>query len=384
MKQIPLVNTHIHTPHSFSAFESTEQAANLAREEGLRALGISDFNTVEGYKEFAQACSRNDIHPLFGIEFIALSLKDKAEGRRWNDPKNPGAMYFCGKALSHPVSFSEESSQTLSRLWEGTQEHIRGMIEKLNEALAERGFELEFSYEGIRDAYARKTVRERHIALALYKSIETISANTTDRVGAYRKLFDDPNLMRLPDDSPAMQNEIRSRLFKAGRPAYVEEDESAFLPFETVRDIILDGEGIPCYPVLADDSTELNEHENDVVELADTLSKMNVHAVEFIPLRNSFDHLKSYVRHFRQRGFCVTFGTEHNTPKLISMVPKARDEALFDEELAEVAFEGACILAAHQSVVRQGKEGFVSKDGALLRAGIKREEFIRIGRAALA
>ncbi len=384
MKQIPLVNTHIHTPHSFSAFESTEQAANLAREEGLRALGISDFNTVEGYKEFAQACSRNDIHPLFGIEFIALSLKDKAEGRRWNDPKNPGAMYFCGKALSHPVSFSEESSQTLSRLWEGTQEHIRGMIEKLNEALAERGFELKFSYEGIRDAYARKTVRERHIALALYKAIEATSANTADRVGAYRKLFDDPNLMRLPDDSPAMQNEIRSRLFKAGRPAYVEEDESAFLPFETVRDIILDGEGIPCYPVLADDSTELNEHENDVVELADTLSKMNVHAVEFIPLRNSFDHLKSYVRHFRQRGFCVTFGTEHNTPKLISMVPKARDEALFDEELAEVAFEGACILAAHQSVVRQGKEGFVSKDGALLRAGIKREEFIRIGRAALA
>ncbi len=384
MKQIPLVNTHIHTPHSFSAFESTEQAVDLARKEGLRALGISDFNTVEGYDEFAQACARNDIHPLFGIEFIALSLKDKAEGRRWNDPRNPGAMYFCGKALSHPVSFSEESSRTLSRLWDGTQEHIRGMIEKLNGVLAERRFELRFSYEGIRDAYARETVRERHLALALYKSIETTFANTADRLGAYRKLFDDPGLMRLPDDSPAMQNEIRSRLFKAGRPAYVEEDESAFLPFETVRDIILDGGGIPCYPVLADDSTQLNEHESDVAELAETLSEMNIHAVEFIPLRNSFDHLKSYVRHFRQRGFCVTFGTEHNTPKLISMVPKARDEVLFDEELAEAAFEGACILAAHQSAVRQGKEGFVSKDGALLRAGTRRDEFIRIGRAALA
>ncbi len=383
MKQIPLVNTHIHTPHSFSAFESTEQAANLARRENLRALGISDFNTVEGYKEFAQACSRNDIHPLYGIEFIALSQKDKIEGLRWNDPKNPGAMYFCGKALSHPVSFSEESSQTLSRLWDGTQEHIRRMIDKLNQILSDRGFEVSFTYEGIRDTYARKTVRERHLALALFKSFETTFGDSADRLDAYRKLFGDSGLSRMPDDSPSVQNEIRSRMFKAGRPAYVEEDESAFLPFETVRDIILDSGGIPCYPVLADDSTDLNEHERDVVRLADSLTEMNVHAVEFIPLRNSFDHLKSYVRHFREREFCITFGTEHNTPKLISMIPMARNDTPFDDELAETAFEGACVLAAHQSAVRQGREGFVSRDGALLRTGTQRDEFIKTGAASL-
>lgn len=51
-----------------------------------------------------------------------------------------------------------------------------------------------------------------------------------------------------------MENEIRSKLLKAGGAAFVPEDPKAFLPMETVCQIIKAAGGIPTYPFLADDA----------------------------------------------------------------------------------------------------------------------------------
>jgi len=46
------VNNHIHTPYSFSAFDTVTQAVRLAVAEDLRILGINDFYVTDGYQEF--------------------------------------------------------------------------------------------------------------------------------------------------------------------------------------------------------------------------------------------------------------------------------------------------------------------------------------------
>ncbi|MBD3419860.1 MAG: PHP domain-containing protein [Chitinivibrionales bacterium] len=372
------VNTHIHTPYSFSAFSSVEEAIASAKDEDVRVLGISDFNTIEGHAEFSRECTRASIYPLFNIEFIAFSQEDKDNNRRWNDPKNPGVMYFCGKALNFPPSMSKDSRNELKSLWKGTQDHIWEVIARLSDYLEEALPEIDIDYIEVRNAFAKNTVRERHVAKALYHAIEQ-AFTPPDRLCAYRRLFREDTFEADIFNEVAMQDHLRSRLLKAGKPAYVAEKNEAFLNVKKVMHIVLDAGGIPCYPVLADESAGLNECEKDVVALADALIRRRVFCVEFIPLRNGFDHLKSYVKHFLDRGFCVLFGTEHNTPQKIPVLPAARNGQPFDEELRRIAWEGACILAAHQERHNSKGNGFVDAKGNKLVDENKREEFVSYG-----
>jgi len=373
------VNAHIHSPYSFSAFDSIEQSVRLAKEENVVALGISDFNTLEGYSEFAEYCGKYRVYPLFNIEFIALSQEDQQKGNRWNDPKNPGIMYFCGKGLRYPTVLSNDSRNRLRALWKGSQDRMWKMIGSLNGYIHERGIDISLDYNYIRTHYAKNTVRERHIAKALYLAFTGKFNSTTELTEKFRRLFNDESFDGDFSDSASIQNEIRSRLLKAGKPAFIEEKPEAFLPFHTIKGIILEGGGIPCYPVLADDKAGLTEYEKDVFILADKLIEMGVFAVEFIPLRNSFNHLKNYVRHFHERGFCVTFGTEHNTPERLPLIPTTRGGRPFDDELMGIAYDGACIIAAHQEERRKNKPGFVNEYGTRIIPSHQIRKFIDYG-----
>ena len=66
-QKTPDINGHIHTPHSFSAFSSIEQAFELAKKEGVSVLGINDFYTTDGYNEFAELAVKNKVFPFFSF-----------------------------------------------------------------------------------------------------------------------------------------------------------------------------------------------------------------------------------------------------------------------------------------------------------------------------
>ena len=125
-------NLHIHTPYSFSAFTDIGEAVRLAREQDVRVLGISDFNTTEGYPKFTEECQKAGIFPVYCMEIMALSIEDQASEKRWNDPSNPGRIYFCGKGLRHPVESSQRAQNTLLRISQALEEQTRQMIDKMN------------------------------------------------------------------------------------------------------------------------------------------------------------------------------------------------------------------------------------------------------------
>lgn len=376
-------NTHIHTPYSFAAFESVEEAVSCAKNENIAALGISDFNTIDGFDEFTQCCGRFSVYPLYNIEFIALLAGDKRAGLRWNDPRNPGIMYFCGKALRYPPALSTDSRNTLASLWKATQDYIWQVVDKTNAVCRTAGVPVVLDYCTIRAAFAKNTVRERHVAKALYHEFVKRWPDPQEQLVNYRTLFGDRSYNGPVSDAVTMQNDIRDRLLKAGRPAYVEEKEDAFLQLADVMKIILQMSGIPCYPVLVDDSLGLNEYEQEPDRLADLLASMNIHAVEFIPLRNTLAHLRKYVLNFHRRGFCITFGTEHNTPKKIPLIPSTRGGIPFDEELQRIAYRGACILAAHQERCKNGLSGFIGAGGKRLIENSDLAEFASLGDRAI-
>ncbi|MFC1715967.1 PHP domain-containing protein [Candidatus Poribacteria bacterium] len=375
-------NLHIHTPYSFSAFTDIKEAVSLARRQGVRVLGISDFNTTEGYGDFSAECQKAGILPLFCMETIALSVQDRDSGRRWNDPSNPGRIYFCGKGLRYPAQFSQHTQDTLSQAAQALEHRVREMMDRLNRHLGKTAPGIQLGYDHICATMTEGTVRERHLAKALQQALDKEFPGAAEKSKALKALYGSESQVDVTDEV-ALQNELRSNLLKAGKVAFVEERQEAFLNLAGARSLILDMGGIPCYPVLAagsrDDFTEV---ERDPENLCDELFRRGIHCAEFIPTRNDIDTVREYVSVFKERGVILTAGTEHNTPRMEPMIPVCRGEVELDEALKEAFWKGACVVAAHQYLTGIGRAGYIDHQGNRTDEGI--EQLEAVGKAVIA
>lgn len=331
------VNAHIHTPYSFSAFSSVEEALDHAAAEDVRIVGINDFYSMDGYDAWKAGCEGRSLFPLFGIEFISVNLEDQAAGLRVNDPGNPGRTYISGKGLACPPILSGEPLRQLEAVRAESNDQVERMCAKLNGWLKSQGIDIILDFNEIKRTLTKGSVRERHLAKALRLALEA-----TDGVVI-------PGLTR--DLPPArLENELRSRLLKAGGPAFVPEEPSAFLPMATVRQIIEAAGGIPTYPFLADDAKgNFTDFEADLMKCADILKKRGFRSVEFITTRNTTAVLERYAGYMEDEGFLVSFGSEHNTPAMEPIRLRTRDADSLSDKLKAINWRGACAIAAHQA-----------------------------------
>jgi len=373
------VNAHLHTPYSFSAFDQLTQALDMAVTENVSVVGINDFYTTAGYATWDDECKKRRLYPLFNIEFISLNEEDQKAGLRVNDPGNPGRTYLSGKGLSYPFKLSEPYATQLANVRSEANAQVEGMCARLNEFLAakEAGFSLDF--EWIKSELTKGSIRERHLAKAL--RMEAYDFCKSDQVAIqslFHKLFDGKELKSAVADIAGVENEIRGNLLKAGGAAFVPEDPKAFLPMQTVCDIILAAGGIPTYPFLADDAKGgYTDFEGDLEKVAKTLTERGFSSVEFITTRNDVTLLEKYASYLHEQGFVVTFGSEHNTPAMEPIELFARHSKPLTEKLKRINYEGACVIAAHQHMVSQGLKGYVDQNGLADRS--KRDQFIQLG-----
>lgn len=373
------VNAHIHTPYSFSSFETIEAIFKQAVSENIKILGINDFYVTDGYHEFGHYASLNRIFPLFNIEFIGLMKEKQKQGIRINDPNNPGRIYFSGKGLDHPFHTGFLNSLRLRSVRKESQVQIRRMIEKVQKIIKENDSSIQFDYSYVKKNFARKLVRERHIAKAIRVIAEEKYRDVLERSAFYAKLFGIDEY-KDPEKQDITENEIRAHLLKAGGRAFVPEDERSFLPVQHIISTIHQAGGIPCYPVLLDDSKgHFTEFESEKERLMQELLQLNVRCIELIPGRNNLNILSEFVRYFHGHGFVVVFGTEHNAPGQIPLEVMARNKEPLPEDLLKINYEGACIIAAHQYLRSRKKQGFVYPCGTL--AIEKKEQFLELGRA---
>ena len=344
------VNAHIHTPYSFSAFQSVDEALDLAATEGVKVVGINDFYSTDGYGAWKEGCDARGLFPLFGIEFISLNVEDQAAGVRVNDPNNPGRTYLSGKGLAYPVILKGKEAAQLAAVKAESNAQVEKMCAKLNAHLdaVKAGFNISFAE--VRDTLTRGSIRERHLAKALRLAVEARPGCDYSKLALYEKIFGGKPLKSDPANAAAVENEIRGNLLKAGGAAFVPEDPTAFLPMETVQRIIEAAGGIPTYPFLADDAKgNFTDFEGDLMKAADTLKKRSFRSVEFITTRNTTAVLERYAGYLEDEGFTVSFGSEHNTPALEPIRLRTRDAADLSDKLKEINYRGACAIAAHQN-----------------------------------
>jgi hypothetical protein len=357
-------NSHIHTPFSFSAFPDMETVFTMGKQENISVLGINDFFVTDGYDDFYAGSLKNRIFPLFNIEFIGLMKNEQLKGIRINDPNNPGRIYFSGKGLDYPFNPGFFQKLRLRSVKRETQYQIRAMIGKMNSIITAVNPSLSLSYETVKKEFARELVRERHLAKAVRTLAEKHYPDPVERLKFIEQIYGGKKSLAGIGNPARLENEIRSNLLKSGGAAFVEEKEESFLPVGKIIKLILDAGGIPCYPVLLDDpSGNFTEFERDMEKLHSSLSSMKIGCIELIPGRNDAGILDKFVKYFHGKNYVVLFGTEHNTPEMIPLRVTARGTVEVSEELRTIAWEGACITAAHQYLRARGMQGYILADG---------------------
>ncbi|MDR2911595.1 MAG: hypothetical protein LBV47_09605 [Bacteroidales bacterium] len=375
-------NCHIHTPYSFSAFKGMDEIFRMAVRENITVLGINDFYVTDGYDAFHKGCVENGIFPLFNIEFIGLLKDEQKRGIRINDPNNPGRIYFCGKGLDYPFHTDFFSGMRLKNVIRENQNQIRAMIAKINSLIFKQGLDMKLSYEAIKKEYAEGLVMERHIVKAVRLLIEKYFTVKEEQINFIEKLWGEKKsefASGLPAD---FENEIRSKLLKNGRPAFIEENEKSFLKLEKIINIIVRAGGIPCYPVLLDDyHGKYTEFESEPVKLLKSLQKLNIGCIELIPGRNDLSILKNFVEFFHANGFIIILGTEHNTPEMAPLSISAKGKTPLDGTLKKIAWEGACVIAAHQYLRINGMQGCATHNSRIIAK--QRQELARLGQRVI-
>lgn len=362
----PHVNAHIHLPPNFSAFDSVAQAVTLAAEQKIGVLGVSNYYDYEVYGEFVELARRRSIFPLFGLEVISMQAPLRDAGIKVNDPGNPGKTYLCGKAITRFGAMTPRAAELIGAIRRNDSERMAEMIERMRSTCSERGFSMPVDEAEViemivrRHGCPRDTVylQERHISQAFQESLFAATP-VSDRFATLNRVLGTASKLSNTDDFVGVQNELRSSLMKAGKPAFVDEK---FLSFDEAKALVLALGGIPSYPVLADGTSPLCEFEADPDKLIAELMARGIHAVEWIPLRNKTSVVVDYVTKMRTEGLVVTAGTEHNTLDLVPFDPHCLDGPLPDN-IRSIFWEGACVAAAHQFLTLHSECGYVNGEG---------------------
>lgn len=380
--EIVKVNAHMHTPYSFSAFDSIPQALDMAVAENVKVVGINDFYATEGYEEWAKECKSRNLYPLFNIEFISLNKEDQENGIRVNDPSNPGRTYLSGKGLAHPSILKNPYLSQLNNVKAESNKHVEKMCTKLNEILVSIEAPFAISFEEVEKELTKGSIRERHLATALRLKISETFATEAEQLAFFEKVFGGKALKSSISDIAAIENEIRGNLLKAGGGAFVPESPEAFLDMEDVCKIIINAGGIPTYPFLADfGDKQFTDFEGDKENALEILKKRGFASIELIPTRNTAEVLEEYTTFFWDNGFVVSFGTEHNTPAMEPIEVHVHKNEKLSPAMLAINYKGACVIAAHQHVVAQGLNGYIDENGV---ADVtKRDEFINLGHSLI-
>ncbi len=376
------VNGHVHSPFSFSAFDSIQQMFELSEKENIKVLGLNDFFVTDGYAEFYNAAVNARIFPLFNIEFLGLMKNEQAKGIRINDPNNPGRIYFSGKGLNYPVSITNALKSKLDKVIEETQNQVRAMVVKANDWFVKNGVNISLDFSEMKALYARELVRERHLAKAIREKVFSIAADDDRKKLLFQKIYGGKESKCNMNDIPGLENEIRGNLLKSGGHAFVEETPAAFMPLEDIINIIVTSGGIPCYPLLLDDKAgNYTEFEKDFEVLLQNLQKYQVGCIELIPGRNDIQHLAKLVDFFESKDFVIFFGTEHNAPEMIPISVDTRGNIPLNAHLQKTSYEGACVIAAHQYLKSKDMDGFLFPCGTPKLK--EKKQFIQLGNAVI-
>ncbi|MEA3326523.1 MAG: hypothetical protein U9R53_04340 [Chloroflexota bacterium] len=274
--EMDVVNMHCHSFFSFNGYGYSPSAlAWLAKKEGYKAIGIVDFDTLDGVNEFLQACEILDVRGSTGIE--TRSYFPEFSDRVINSPGEPGVSYVMGVGFSSSL-VPDESKSILEDMQKRAMNRNKVIIERVNAFLSPVTVDYE---DDVMTLTPGGNVTERHIVKAY---ILAARKKSSDVVKFWSEKLDLSNdeVINLLEDLPRLQNVIRRKLMKKGGVGYIEPTADSFPLLEDVNKLIISCGAIPCIAWL--DGT--TQGEMDAEELFSLQIDKGAAVLNIIPDRN--------------------------------------------------------------------------------------------------
>ncbi len=350
------INLHVHTNESFSAFSSPTEAVLRAYEQEIKYFGINDHYTIAGHPEFEAACEIVGMRPVFSVEAIAMDSEALRKKRRYNDPANPGRIYIIGKGVTRDLNVHSREHDILIGMREAIRSRNEKIVSKLDSYARGKGYKLEFTYDDVASLTPRGNTTERHVVQAFFEKVHELSDDLDERARVVSRLVDDQVKASDVKDGAGMQNLLRAKLIRSGRPCFVEENSKAFTAVENLVDIHRGYGAIPSYGLMGNPVTE---EEEDIEKLIMKMRMFGIYALDLFEFRTEL----SRARHIIDKASCLSvpvfIGTEHNTKNTL---PLTGDIGM-DPELFPYLKKSADFICGHQLLSTLCGYGYLKDDG---------------------
>lgn len=307
-------NLHAHSFYSFNGYGySPSYLAWAGRRRGLCAMGLVDFDVLDGVDEFLAACQRVGLRAVASLE-TRVFVPEFAD-RVINSPGEPGIAYHMGVGF---VSGRVGDRTLLDRFKAIAGGRTRELVQRVNPYLAPASLDFE------RDVLPRTphgNATERHVCAAYDEKARAVFPDTAARIAFWaEKLGMSADVITACiDDAPTLQGHIRAKTMKAGGVGYVQPSGPDFPSAAQVNAFSKAHGAIPTLAWL--DGTTAGEQCLD--ELLDVMLSQGVAAVNIIPDRNwnlknpdeaakKVRLLNEFVAAAQARALPIIVGTEMN------------------------------------------------------------------------
>lgn len=303
-------NMHCHSFYSYNGYGySPSKLIQLARQQNWRAVGLVDFDVLDGVDEFLSAAAFCGVRAVAGME-TRVFIPELADVEI-NSPGEPGIAYHLGMGFN-ASEVPADRRNFAAMLRDKANHRTRQIVVAVNSLLTE--ISLDFDAVASRFTPAGN-VTERHVCTAYRMQAEArfsgseLAAYWQSKIGSF-----DPDPVKL-------EALIRAKTMKKGGVGYQAPDPQSFPTLREMNDFIL---GCGARPVMAW-LNGLSAGEGDPGRLLDLHRSYGAVAATLIPDRNwrAADPAKSarltaeldrFIAAAQERGMPLLAGTEMNAP----------------------------------------------------------------------
>lgn len=360
------VNMHFHSFFSYNAEGwSPSHIAFEARQAGLYAAGLCDFDVLDGQEEFLNAGELLGLRSTVNVE-TRVFLPEYAD-KEISSPGEPGVTYIMGAGFARPLVHGSLQAIGLRGYRERATLRNEELIERINPNVPD----IAVSYEvDVLPLTPLGGATERHIMRAYvnkakerFGSDEAVAAYWAGLLG---KPVEDVAKML---GTPAIEEAVRSKLAKKGGFGYVQPSEDTFPPVQDFIDWVLSCEAIPMVTWL--DGT--SDGEKDGRAMLECLTAKGCAALNIVPDRNwnykdpeqkavKVANLEAIVHAADEMGLPINIGTEMNKAGL-PFVDDLNGEVL--SRFKQSFVRGARIMVGHSIMLRYAGISYVTCDCSL-------------------
>lgn len=357
-RPVMAVNLHCHSFYSYNGEGlSPYSIVWMAKKMGLAAVGLVDFDVLDGVDELFEASELLKVPVTAGLE--SRCFLDAFASRELNSPGEPGVSYHMGTGFTQSALKDLTHANFFKGMVMGARKRNLDLIQKVNAFTSPLTLDFEADVVPLTP---KGVATERHICQAYDEKARKIFSDPASRAAFWReKLGADESVSSNPVKLQAL---FRSKTMKKGGVGYQTPGPDTFPAMAEVNKFILAQGAIPVMTWL--DGTSPGEGAVD--ELMDTEARLGSAALNIIPDRNwnftdpavkkiKMERLYEIVKKADERGWPIQVGTEMNAPGL-----KRVDD--FDApELAPVVpsfIRGSRILVGHTHLAKTQNRGYLS------------------------